>query len=323
VERKSTSWLAAALLVGGDPNVSANIRLPRGRDTVLCLAARSGYEDGVRLLQQFGADPNREGFSGWNALAMCVRHPSIVALLLEKGADANGTRADGRWNPLEQAARDKDIESMRLLLQFGADPNIGRALAASAHGGYEDAVRLLLESGANPEGNKKWLGQSALAEGAKYPAIVALLLQKGANPNAMDAFFCFSPLASAARARSVESLRLMFAHGGDARRVDPVRGNVLHAALECSDAECCRELLAHGADPCGRRASGDTPMHVVARNARRSNGPEFVKTLDLLLEVGASVQAVNADGLTPGQVARQDQYTSKDVLEWFVQHEAL
>jgi hypothetical protein len=67
----------------------------------------------------------------------------------------------------------------------------------------------------------------------------------------------------------------------------------------------------------------NTPMHVVARYARYRSAPEFVKILDLLLEVGASVLAVNEDGLTPGQVARQDQHTSKDVLEWFSQHEAV
>jgi ankyrin repeat protein len=123
VETESTSWLTAVLLVGGDPNVDA-VRWSGERDTALGVAAFSGHEDGVRLLLQFGADPNKEqGAERSSALAVAVRHPAIVALLLEKGADVNGTRADGCWNPLEWAGRIKDIESMRLLLDFGADPS--------------------------------------------------------------------------------------------------------------------------------------------------------------------------------------------------------
>jgi hypothetical protein len=101
---------------------------------------------------------------------------------------------------------------------------------------------------------------------------------------------------------------------------------VLHAALEYMgiDAECCRELLAHGADPCGHDGIfRDTPMHVVAKNARCWHESELVKILDLLLEAGASMLAVNRAGLTPGPVARQDEETSKDVLEWFSQHEGV
>jgi hypothetical protein len=63
-------------------------------------------------------------------------------------------------------------------------------------------------------------------------------------------------------------------------------------------------------------------MHVVAKNAERSNAPECVEILDLLLEAGASVLAVNGDGLTPGQIARLNEQTSKDVREWFSRHEA-
>jgi ankyrin repeat protein len=289
----------------------------------LCWASRLGYEDGVRLLLQFGADPNKVKFGGANALVMCVGHPAIASLLLEKGADANGARSDGRWNPLEWAAGGNDIEAMRPLLQFGADPDGGRALTLSAGLGREDGVRLLLEFGADPEGKKKWDDPSALTEGAKYPGIVALLLEYGANPNASVARCSLNPLVCAARARSVESLRLMLASGGDATRVDR-DGNVLHASLKCTDAACCRELLAHGADPCGQGGFfHDTPMHVVAINAGRSNGPECMKILDLLLEAGASVLAVNGQGLTPGQVARRGQETSKEVLEWFAQHETV
>jgi hypothetical protein len=228
VEMRSTSWLAAALLAGGDSSGSVP-HLPGVREAALCHAARSGYEEGVRLLLQFGADPNKEG---------CNR-------------------------------------------------------------------------------------MSALAVGARYPGIVTLLLGKGAKPNAGRASSCNNPLACAALAKNIESLRLMFAYDGDASRVDSLGGNVLHVALEETSAECCRELLARGADPCGRAwGSDETPMHVVARHAFWDDGPERVKILDLLLEAGAWPLANDRWGATPGDTARQCIIgrAPNEVLEWFARH---
>jgi hypothetical protein len=225
METRATRWLTAALFAGGNPDR----KMPRpicGHETVLCHGARVGYEDGVRLLLRFGADPNKEG----------------------------------------------------------------------------------------------WLGMTALAEGARHPAIVALLLEKGANPNPGRADSLFNPLVSAARVKSIESLRLMLAHGGDATRVDRYGGNVLHAALEDTSAECCRELLAHGADVSSRGNDDETPLHVAVREAYRRDGPERVKILDLLLDAGASLLITNRKGLTPGQVAHKYQRTSREVLRWFYQH---
>jgi ankyrin repeat protein len=111
-------------------------------------------------------------------------------------------------------------------------------------------VRLLLEFGASPE-SREWFELSRLVEGARHPAVVALLLENGANPNVCGAGSLLNPLGRAARARNVESLRLMLASGGNASRVDS-SGSVLQFALGPTDAECCRELLAHGADPYGR-----------------------------------------------------------------------
>jgi hypothetical protein len=225
VKTKSTSWLTAALLAGGDPNGHATRRSER---RVLGLAAKLGHDDCVRLLLQFGADPNQGG---------------------------------------------------------------------------ED-------------------GTSALTEGAGYPRVVALLLENDANPNGARILGGDQPLLSAAHAKSVESVRLILANGGDLRRTGDTDVSVLHRALTNTNAECCRELLAHGADPCQEDGGfRETPMHVVAECASlHDDGPERVKILDVLLEAGASVLAVDRSGYTPGQVARRCG-ASKEVLEWFARHQ--
>jgi ankyrin repeat protein len=183
----------------------------------------------------------------------------------------------------------------------------------------------LLLFGADP--NKEgWNGSNALAVGAEYPGIVTLLLERSANPNAHHASGCYNPLACAAKAQSIESVRLMIAYGGDASRVDAFGANVLHEALMHSNAECCRELLAHGADPCGRcRINGETPLHVVAEYAFWRDGPERVKVLNLLLEAGASLLVKDGQGATPGYRVRHLRAgrASMEVLKWFSRHEAV
>jgi hypothetical protein len=248
----------------------------------------------------------------------------------------NRNRAERNPNfdgAVADAVETKSTSWLAAALLAGGDPNTGitdyegtlaTVLCDAAGVGHEDGVRLLLHFGADP--NKSWDGLSALGAGAQYPRIVALLLDEGANPNERSLIDMYNPLASAAKAKSIESLRLMLARGGDASLVDEYGSNVLHAALTSTTAECCRELLSHGADPCGlggihRR---ETPMHVVAVSAGwPHDGPERVKILELLREAGASVLAVDQDGLTPGQRAREGRRTSKEVLDWFSRHETV
>jgi ankyrin repeat protein len=201
------------------------------------------------------------------------------------------------------------------------DPLDGTFLCLAARSGHEDVVRLLLQFGASPT-CERWDEINPLAEGAAHPRIVALLLEKGANPN--DGWADGFPLVCAAHSRSIESLRLLLAHGGDARQKDVYGDNVLHWALDSTNAECCRELLTHGADPCGcNKWEYETPMHVVARRAcDYDDGPERVKILDLLLDAGASMLAIDEDDCTPGQTARRCG-ASKEVLEWFARHEVV
>jgi ankyrin repeat protein len=185
--------------------------------------------------------------------------------------------------------------------------------------GSEEGVRLLLHFGADP--NKEgYCGSNALALGAGYRAIVKLLLEKGADPNAFGLSDLDRPLVAAARAKNLESLRLMLAHGGDARR-NVYGWTVLLSASRFTNAECCRELLAHGAHSRSCHSFHGTPMHMVVSYPNGRDGPECVKILELLLDAGASVQARDGHGFTPGQLARRTPWASKEVLEWFSRHE--
>jgi uncharacterized protein len=112
-----------AVLLAADPDLS-ELRSGDGF-TALHLAAFFGQDDAVRLLLARGADPDARG-TGWmtgtplNAAAS-ARHATVVALLLEAGADRDAVQRGG-WTPLHSAAHNGDARTVELLLAHGADP---------------------------------------------------------------------------------------------------------------------------------------------------------------------------------------------------------
>ena len=122
-------------------------------------AAAAGRADRVREL--LAADPESirertpEGFSTLG-LAAFLGGPDAVRVLLEHGADADGD-ADNPFGvrPVHAASAAHDRETMRLLLEAGADPNQRQRggfvpLHEAAHSDDVEMARLLLAHGADP-----------------------------------------------------------------------------------------------------------------------------------------------------------------------------
>jgi hypothetical protein len=119
---------------------------------------------------------------------------------LAQQVDINAVSASGAYTPLKlaveraveaegkpEAAADRTLEIVRLLLSLGAKPNSG-LYAACYHSSRTDAVRLLLDAGADPNN----------------------LEPSGKGPPAF--FGCFSSRSEAA---GLENLRLLRDHGAD------------------------------------------------------------------------------------------------------------
>lgn len=87
------------------------------------------------------------------AAASYYGNSANVAKLLAAGAPAmppEGTR--GRNTPLGLAAMSGDMETLRLLLKAGADPNSGSALSEAVTFGHAQVVRELIAAGADASG---------------------------------------------------------------------------------------------------------------------------------------------------------------------------
>jgi ankyrin repeat protein len=185
-------------------------------ETVLMNCSRTGSAASVKALLAAGAKVNaKEPSHEQTALmwAAAERHPEVVQLLLQSGADVharsrtytqtvtsevtqragreelNYTVSRGGSTPLLFGARSGDVESIRLLLRAGADVNDGlpdgmSALVLAAHSGNGSGAELLLEKGADP--NAAGIGYTALHAAVLRSDIglVKALLAHGANPNA-------------------------------------------------------------------------------------------------------------------------------------------
>jgi ankyrin repeat protein len=176
VNNRSVAMVQKLLKAGADPNA----RLWTG-ESPLMTAAMHGEMEIAKLLVAAGADVNAvEPRRGQTALmwAIAYDHPDVARLLIENGADVRarthryeaegftpmvirGYGGDiqatptGGSTPLMFAARQGDLETARLLIAKGADPNEateedGNTLVAAAAAGYEELALFLLENGADP-----------------------------------------------------------------------------------------------------------------------------------------------------------------------------
>lgn len=118
-------------------------------------AVEAGQEDQVEELLRQDIDVNERAEAGWTALlyAAADGYPRIARLLLDAGANPDMGNLYG-LTPLIYGARYGNIEVCSILLEYGANTDVqdvwGRtALMATAELGHADVAQMLLKAGAN------------------------------------------------------------------------------------------------------------------------------------------------------------------------------
>jgi hypothetical protein len=129
VRLKKTTAVNLFLQAGFSANIRDDMGVP-----LLCLAARAGDRELIKILLKAGADVNAlSADRGGSALVDCAlgKHRDIAELLLKAGADVNAKSKDGQ-SALIISVGMGDERFVELLLKAGADVDEPDALGASA-----------------------------------------------------------------------------------------------------------------------------------------------------------------------------------------------
>ncbi len=310
------SLVEALLTAGADPNLP----LPGG-ETPLMTAARTGVLAPVTALLSAGASVDaKDGSRGQTALmwAAAEGHAAVVRELVAAGADVK-MRVPSGFTPLLFAVREGRLAVVRVLVGVGADANEAipmagprrryggplpragaSALLLAVANAHFDVASTLLDAGADPNVDVTGYTPLHAITVVRRPGI-------GDNDPAPD---------GSGTMTSLELVRKLVAKGANVnakmtRRVNlnNTRMNEIGAtpfllAAVTADAELLTALSRLGADPALVNVENSTALMLAAGLATRSPGEdagtesEVLEALQVLLRLGADVNAVDSNGET-------------------------
>ncbi|THY06176.1 purine and uridine phosphorylase [Aureobasidium pullulans] len=272
-------------------------------------------------------------------LAVEKNRKEIVQLLLENGANINGSDSCVSPTPLQMAILGGNTSMIEILLDAGADLQVpgeyfdisylkdehGRkglmrqlctqeilvnqvnqadsceltVLQAAACMGSCEIVRILLDHGAHVNTPSKSGCALSLAIFREHQDIVALLLEKGANVDGADG--CPTPLERAVFLECNSTVQLLIDHGARAS------ARALTDAAWSGQTKIIKFLLARNAE-IGGDEELTTPLHEAAMRGHRAN-------VRLLLYHGASIDSTHECGSALYVAAERHQV---EIMELFI-----
>jgi ankyrin repeat protein len=250
---------------GADPNLSEEGIAPRGH--ALYSAAANGHFEVAKLLLEHGAHPNVEVESSADTLSRVLSNGDrkMQELLCAYGA-ARAVHLMAYYNDLQTAAA-----------VFAANPALADdpdALANAAGEGHELFVRLMLRLRPDLPRRVAFPGWSV---GAKTRELNELLFQHGMNPSAPD-WLGITPLHEFARKGDLEKAAVFLDHGANLHaRDEDICSTPLGWAAKFGQKQMVEWLLERGAKP---NLPDDPPWATPLAWAKRRGHLEIVELLE-------------------------------------------
>ena len=269
--------------------------------------------DVIQLLIERGADvdtPNKDHITPLHLASLC-QHLELVRVLLDHGANVHAEDSQG-LTPLHKLFTNTDASKdvlgvVQVFLERGTDVNTPTKdhitpLHMASYHQHVESVRVLLDHGANvnAEDSQGWTALHRVFEnpGASKDVLVLvqLLLERGADVNALTKDH-ITPLHLASSILHLESVRVLLDHGANFHAEDSQGWTALHKVFSNPVASkdvlvLVQLLLVRGADVNTRNKNHITPLHLAAYH-------QHTESAQVLLNHGANVHAKDNMGQTP------------------------
>jgi ankyrin repeat protein len=220
-----------------------------------------------------------------------------VRSLLKQHLEVNDAQPDGA-TPLAWAVHWDDMEMAGLLISAGAKVNAANEygvtpLSLACTNGSAPMVQKLLNAGADPKATLG-TGETVLMTCARTGNVeaVSALVARGADPNLKEKERGQTAIMWAVAERHPQVVKYLSEHGADVHSRSKSGFTPLLFAAQEGDLDSARILLAAGAN-----VSEATPGGVTALSVAALNGHEDVALF--LLDKGADPNGVDAAGVTP------------------------
>lgn len=231
-----------------------------------------------QLLQKFKNLMEEYHLPNEKILYHALKHAlfEIVQDLLNQGLNPNVIRFEEEYNikPLHMAVNDGHTEIAQLLITNGAilnsSPNSMTELYTAVSNCDYEMVKILLSYGADP--NISCFGKTLihLATDERFftREILLELLKYGANVNSKDDYYGFSPLHIASHEANLEAMEILLRWGADSRSLNSKKESPLHI-LSLNPEDHSNEIVAkavsllskYGIDINAQTIDGNAPIH--------------------------------------------------------------